>query len=179
MQRLLAATQKPWQRALVMLLVFTGIRRSEAAGIQLEDLDLERGLLLVRGKRDKQRVVPLTPETVAALQEYLACRRPTPSRALFITRQGEALASPGRAINRMLERILRRAGLADQGITPHKLRHTFATHLICNGVDVRTVQELLGHADLQTTGKYLHSDTRTKQAAVGKLAGLLGSSPTR
>ena len=113
-----------------------------------------------------------------ALQEHLRRRRPTSSRALFITREGEALALPGRAVNRTLARLLKRAGLADQGITPHELRHTFATHLIRNGVDVRAVQELLGHADLQTTAKYLHSDTRTKQAAVGKLAGLLGSSPT-
>jgi hypothetical protein len=64
------------------------------------------------------------------------------------------------------------------GITPHKLRHTFATHLIRGGVDVRTVQELLGHSEQETTAKYLHSDTRTKQAAVGKLSGLLGAGQT-
>jgi site-specific recombinase XerD len=82
-----------------------------------------------------------------------------------------------KVFNAMLATTIRKAGLAGQGITPHKLRHTFATHLIRSGVDVRTVQELLGHADIQTTARYLHSDTRTKQAAVGKLNGLLGVSP--
>jgi integrase/recombinase XerD len=74
----------------------------------------------------------------------------------------------------MLQRALRKAGLSGRGITPHKLRHTFATHLIRNGADIRTVQELMGHSELETTAKYLHSDTRTKQAAVGRLNGLLG-----
>jgi len=75
----------------------------------------------------------------------------------------------------MLQIVIQKAALAGQGITPHKLRHTFATHLIRNGVDIRTVQELMGHSELETTTKYLHSDTRTKQAAVGKLNGLLGN----
>jgi len=74
----------------------------------------------------------------------------------------------------MLVRVLKEAGLDKEGMTPHKLRHTSATHLIRSGVDVRTVQELLGHADIQTTARYLHSDTRTKQAAVAKLRKLLG-----
>jgi len=70
--------------------------------------------------------------------------------------------------------VIQKAGLAGHGITPHKLRHTFATHLIHKGMDVRTVQELMGHSELETTAKYLHSDTRTKQAAVGRLSGLFG-----
>ena len=74
-------------------------------------------------------------------------------------------------------RTLGKAGLSGRGITPHKLRHTSATHPIRSGADIRTVQELLGHSELETTAKYLHSDTRTKQAAVGRLNGLLGSSP--
>jgi integrase len=77
----------------------------------------------------------------------------------------------------MLKIVVGKAGLAGQGITPHKLRHTFATHLIRSGVDIRTVQELMGHSELEITAKYLHSDTKTKQAAVAKLNGLLGDSP--
>ena len=77
-------------------------------------------------------------------------------------------------MNGVFARLVRKAGLEGKGITPHKLRHTFATFLIRTGADVRTVQELLGHSSLQTTAGYLHSDTRTKQAAVGRLGGLLG-----
>ena len=168
-RRLLEAAHTPWHRALVALLLFAGLRRSEAAAITLADLDLEHGQLLVRGKGSKQRVVPLASPVVEAIQEYLACRPQTDSAHLFISRVG-GHALPGRVTNRMLRQVLRGADLDQERITPHRLRHTFATHLIRNGVDVRTVQELLGHADLQTTARYLHSDMRTKQAAVEKLA---------
>jgi site-specific recombinase XerD len=79
-----------------------------------------------------------------------------------------------RVVNAVLTGLVRKTRLEGQGITPHKLRHTFATFLIRTGADVRTVQELLGHSSLQTTATYLHSDTRTKEAAVGRLGGLLG-----
>jgi len=102
-------------------------------------------------------------------------RLATQSHRLFVSQFGKPLC--GRAISRMLARTLGKAGLSGRGITPHKLRHTFATHPIRSGADIRTVQELLGHSELETTAKYLHSDTRTKQAAVGRLNGLLGSSP--
>jgi len=175
-QQLLAAADTSWTKAMVVLLLSTGIRRSEAVGITLDDLNLEERQLLIRGKGDKERVVPLTDQAVEAIQAYLPHRTRTEDRHLFVSAwKGKPIH--GRCINRMLQTVILKAGLAGQGITPHKLRHTFATQLIHKGVDVRTVQELLGHSELETTAKYLHSDTRTKQAAVGKLNGLLGSSP--
>jgi site-specific recombinase XerD len=172
-QRLIAAADKPWYRALVVLLLSTGIRRSEAVAITLDDLDLEKRQLLIRGKGDKERVVPLTEQAVEAIQAYLPHRTQTQSRHLFVSAYG-GHPLHGRCINRMLAIVIRKAGLEGQGITPHKLRHTFATHLIRNGVDIRTVQELMGHSELETTAKYLHSDTKTKQVAVGKLTTLFG-----
>jgi len=174
--RLVEAADTPRLKALVILLLSTGIRRSETVGITFDDLDLENCQLLIRGKGNKERTVPLTEEAVEAIRDYLRQRKPTKSNHLFVSTNGGHRIH-GRVINKLLDRVLHNAGLTDQGITPHKLRHTFATHLIRNGVDIRTVQELLGHSDLETTAKYLHSDTRTKQAAVRKLSGLLGSTP--
>jgi site-specific recombinase XerD len=173
-QQLLAAAELPWHRCLVVLLLATGIRRSEAVQISLEDMDLTNRQLLVHGKGAKQRIVPLTRQAVAAIQQYLPHRPNTQSRRLFVNSRGQPIR--GHVINAALDEMLEKAGLAGQGITPHKLRHTFATQLIHKGVDVRTVQELLGHADLGTTARYLHSDVRTKLAAVGRLTGLLGES---
>ena len=171
-QKLIAAADSPWTKAAVVLLLSTGIRRSEAVAITLDDLDLENRQLLIRGKGDKERMVPLTDQAVEAIQAYLPHRTKTQSRHLFVSAwKGQPLH--GRCINRMLKIVIQKAGLEGQGITPHKLRHTFATHLIRNGTDIRTVQELLGHSDIQTTARYLHSDTRTKQTAVGKLSSLL------
>ncbi len=173
---LLDAAHTPWHRALIALLLFAGLRRSEVAAITIDDLDMGSAHLLVRGKGAKQRVVPLTPLAVQAIREYLPCRPQTESQHLFVSRVG-GRPLHARVAGRMLQHVLRRAGLGEEHITPHRVRHTFATHLIRNGVDVRTVQELLGHADLQTTARYLHSDTRTKQAAVGRLAGAFGVAP--
>ncbi len=144
-QQLITAAHKPWYRALVVLLLTTGIRRSEAVNITLEDLDLENGQVLIKGKGDKQRVVPLAEQAIEAIQSYLPHRTKNGSRHLFVSAYG-GHAVHGRVVNAMLATTIRKAGLEGQGITPHKLRHTFATHLIRNGVDVRTVQELLGHS---------------------------------
>jgi len=177
-RQLLTAANTSWHRALLLLLISAGLRRSEVAAITLDDLDLGHrpapliggpanvcgGQLRVRGKGNKERVVPLTAEAVEAVREYLVCRK-ADSDYLFVSRIGGHPIA-GRRIHAILRRLLQKAGLANQGITPHKLRHTFATHLIRNGVDVRTVQKLLGHSGLETTARYLHSDTRSKEAAV-------------
>jgi site-specific recombinase XerD len=174
-QQLVGAADRPWTRCLVILLLTTGMRRSEAVAITLEDIDLDNGQLLVHGKGSKERTVPLTQEAIGAIQHYLKHRKKTNCQRLFVSQTGESIQ--GRIVNRILTRVVKKAGLEDRGITPHTLRHTFATHLIRNGTDIRTVQELLGHSDIQTTARYLHSDTRIKQIAVGKLAGLLGVPP--
>jgi len=176
-RRLLEAAQRPWHKCLAVLLLSTGMRRSEIAQISLEDLDLENRQLLVHGKGAKERVVPLADQAVSAIEQYLPHRVQTQSHRLFVSQFGEPLC--GRAISRMLARTLGKAGLSGRGITPHKLRHTFATHLIRSGADIRTVQELLGHADIGTTARYLHSDVRTKLAAVEKLEGMLGADNTQ
>jgi site-specific recombinase XerD len=171
-RKLVAAADRPWTEALIVLLLTTGVRKSEAAAITLDDLDLDGRLLLVRGKGDKERVVPLADEAVAALRGYLAHRVPSESRRLFVSARGGHPVH-NRTIARMVQTVIGKAGLTGKGISTHKFRHTFATQLIRRGVDVRTVQELLGHSSLQTTAKYLHSDMRTKALAVGKLADIL------
>jgi integrase/recombinase XerC len=168
-RRLLEAAHTPWHQAMVALLLFAGLRRGEAAAVTLDDIDLDQAQLVVQGKGAKQRTVALAPPVVEAMRDYLACRPATDSDRLFVSRVGGQPIA-GRVVNRMLARVLQEAGLDQDDVTPHTLRRTFATHLIRQDVDVRTVQELLGHADLGATARYLRSDARTKRAAVGRLA---------
>jgi site-specific recombinase XerD len=114
-QQLLAAAQTPRDRLLVLLLVSTGLRRSEVGAIRLEDVNLEGGLLLVRGKGAKQRMVPLMPQTAQAIREYLKVRSQSDQPYLFLNPQGRRLAND--FLNRTLRRILARAGLVKR-ITP-------------------------------------------------------------
>jgi site-specific recombinase XerD len=172
-QKLIGAAESPFEHAMLLLMLTAGLRRSEVGAIRLEDVNLENQALLVRGKGAKQRMVPLMPQTAQAIRDYLSIRPESDQPYLFLSPQGRRLAND--FLNRTLRRILARAGLGKR-ITPHMLRHTFATHLVRNGVDVRTVQELLGHADLETTANYLHSDTRAKQTAVSLIASLTGAS---
>ncbi len=145
-------------RALLELLYATGARVSEVAALDLEAVDLVGAQIVVTGKGDKQRILPLHREAVARLRAYLLSGRNrlkprAAEQAVFLNRDGTRLTDGG--IRRMLHRRLVELGeTAD--ITPHTLRHTFATHLLEGGADLRSVQDLLGHVALSTTQIYTH-----------------------
>jgi integrase/recombinase XerD len=154
-------------RALVELLYGAGLRVSEAVGLERGDVDLEGRTVRCIGKGDKERVVPLGIEAAAALRRYLARGRPYLDRRhrpeLFLNAQGGGLTRAGAFL--VLRRLAARAGLEPERIHPHLLRHSFATHLLEGGADLRSVQEMLGHADLGTTELYTHvSDRRRRDA---------------
>ena len=135
-----------------------GLRVSEIAGLNLKHIDLAEAWLRTIGKGDKERVVPVGKKAIAALERYLAVRGElvtpdTPADALFLNFRGGRLTT--RSIRRLFKEHLIRAGL-DTSITPHGLRHSFATHLLDSGADLRGIQELLGHSSLSTTQRYTH-----------------------
>ncbi|MDX1581852.1 MAG: site-specific tyrosine recombinase XerD [Alphaproteobacteria bacterium] len=145
-------------RALLEVLYATGMRVSELVGLELGDLKLDIGCLHAFGKGSKQRLIPLGEVALEILQEYLQNGRPlllrewTSSR-VFLNRQGRGLSRQGFWKN--LNRYAQQAGIRRK-IFPHMLRHSFATHLLENGADLRSVQTLLGHADISTTQIYTH-----------------------
>jgi integrase/recombinase XerD len=152
-------------RALVELLYGAGLRVSEAVGLDRGRIDLEDRLVRCIGKGDKERVVPLGREGVEAVRRYLARGRPYLDKRhrpeLFLNAQGGGLTRAGAFL--ILRRLAAKAGLDPARIHPHLLRHSFATHLLEGGADLRSVQEMLGHADLGTTEIYTHvSDARRR-----------------
>ncbi len=160
-------------RAMLETLYSTGIRVSELVDLNLEDLDEPGECLRVRGKGKKERVVPLGSHALAAIRHYRDTltgdeqysRAWSPERTvrpLFVNKHGGRLSS--RSVRRKLDKYLRMAGL-DPTISPHTLRHSFATHLLDNGADLRSVQELLGHQSLSTTQAYTHLTTQRLRAA--------------
>jgi len=153
-------------QALVELLYGAGLRVSEAVGLDRGRVDLGNRLVRCLGKGDKERVVPLGEEAVKALGRYLARGRPYLDRRhrpeLFLNAQGGPLTRAGAFL--ILRRLAGRAGLDPTRVHPHLLRHSFATHLLEGGADLRSVQEMLGHADLGTTELYTHvSDRRRRE----------------
>ena len=156
-------------RAILELFYASGLRLSELVGVDLEDVNLSSRLVRVLGKGGKERIVPFNRSTAAALRAYLGDREAIIARALepgVMDGPGRSTSSPlfvnykgGRLSTRSVDRLVRRyvaATSARRGISPHALRHSFATHLLERGADLRVIQELLGHARLSTTQRYTH-----------------------
>jgi integrase/recombinase XerC len=151
-------------RALLETLYSTGARVSELVGINLEDLRLSEGLVHLRGKGRKERIVPIGDMALRAIQSYLDQRPLVDSRDLRSTRVSSPVfrnSRGGRLTTRSVARIVTRYSnrLAGGSVSPHTLRHSFATHLLDEGADLRSIQEMLGHASLTTTQKYTHLAT--------------------
>jgi integrase/recombinase XerC len=147
-------------RAILEVLYAGGLRLQELVNLKLRDLDLSRGYLRVWGKGAKERLAPFGIPAQRAVERYLREARPrllssdaSPVDAVFLNYRGTRLS--GRSIQRMLDKYLK-AMAFNRKISPHALRHTFATHLLDNGADLRAVQELLGHVDISTTQIYTH-----------------------
>jgi len=162
-QRLLAAPRGDGpavlrDRALLELMYACGLRASETIGLEISDLDLQRGFLRARGKGQKERIVPFGRQAVAAVNVYLRSGRPKLvghrlESKLFVNFRGGPLTRQG--LYKIVQRHARAAGLSGK-MSPHTLRHSFATHLLAGGCDLRAVQEMLGHADISTTQMYTH-----------------------
>ena len=152
-------------RALVELLYGAGLRVGEAVGLEKGGVDLEQRLVRTIGKGRKERVVPVGREAVEALRRYLGRGRPHLDRRhrpeLFLNAQGGPLTRAGAFL--ILRKLAGKAGLEPERIHPHLLRHSFATHLLEGGADLRSVQEMLGHADLATTELYTHVTDRRRR----------------
>ncbi|MFL5938135.1 MAG: tyrosine recombinase [Gaiellaceae bacterium] len=153
-------------RALVELLYGAGLRVSEAVSLQKASISLDERLVRCVGKGDKERIVPIGRQAVEAVRRYLSRGRPHLDRRhrpeLFLNAQGGALTRAGAFL--ILKRRAEKAGLDPARVHPHLLRHSFATHLLEGGADLRSVQEMLGHADLSTTELYTHvSDRRRRE----------------
>jgi integrase/recombinase XerD len=154
-------------RALLELMYACGLRASEAIGLEVGDVDLDAGVLRARGKGAKERLVPIGREAVVATRAYLDRGRPAlvglrDEPRLILNRRGSGLTRQG--LYKIVQRYARDVGLDDR-MSPHTLRHTFATHLLAGGCDLRSLQEMLGHADIATTQIYTHlSAERLKDA---------------
>jgi len=149
-------------RAIVELLYASGLRVSELCGARLENLDLEKGFIRVTGKGNKQRLVPVGAGARKAIARYLEAGRPElvgqkTGGQVFLSVRGRQLTN--QRIWQLLGELAKRAGLRKE-VHPHMLRHSFATHLLQGGADLRIIQEMLGHADIATTQIYTHVDTR-------------------
>ncbi len=157
-------------RSILETLYSSGLRVSELVGLNQGELDLLSGLVRVRGKGKKERIVPVGEQAVRAIRDYLEAiplqkKNRDSGKPLFINRTGGRLTD--RSVRRLTLKYAKKIALR-KGVSPHTLRHTFATHMLDRGADLRSVQELLGHANLSTTQIYTHVTTRRLQEAYSR-----------
>jgi integrase/recombinase XerC len=154
-------------RAILSTLAFTGTRLSEIVGIDLRDVDLINRTVRVLGKGNKERIIPLNEVVMQALNEYLSVRLLSDSPALFLNKWGKRLS--GRSVEIIVRKWALTSGVFKDGISPHKLRHTFATLLHANEVDLIEIKSLMGHANIASTQIYTHTSNSRLRTAVEKL----------
>jgi len=165
-------------KAILELLYSSGLRVSELSGLNVDELNIKEALVKVRGKGKKERIVPIGSKALNALKSYLIERmlRKRKDRALFINRTGTRLTD--RSVRRIVVKYARALALHGQ-IGPHMLRHSFASHLLQGGADLRVIQELLGHASLSTTQRYTHLDITHLVDVYDKAHPLAGKEKTK
>jgi len=151
-------------RAILETLYSTGVRVSELVALNMDDIDFLGEVVHVRGKGKKERIAPISSSALQVIQHYIEFRNKRAqsnsnfdSKVLFVNKHGQRLST--RSVRRKMDKYLKMSGL-DMAISPHTLRHSFATHMLNNGADLRSVQELLGHQSLSTTQIYTHLTTR-------------------
>jgi integrase/recombinase XerC len=151
-------------RAIMETLYSTGVRVSELVALNMDDIDFLGEVVHIRGKGKKERIVPIGTSALQVIQHYMEFRNKRAhsnpnfdSKVLFVNKHGRRLST--RSVRRKMDKYLKMAGL-DTAISPHTLRHSFATHMLNNGADLRSVQELLGHQSLSTTQVYTHLTTK-------------------
>ena len=151
-------------RAILETFYSTGMRISELVGLSVRDVDVFSGVAKVMGKGKKERIVPIGEAAIGWIRRYLQKRKKNPD-AMFLNKNGTRITTRG--ARDIVGKYLAIAGIK-QGVSPHTLRHSFATHLLNRGADLRTVQELLGHANLSTTQVYTHLTTEKLKAVYDK-----------
>ncbi len=151
-------------KAILEVFYSTGIRISELVGLNVDDVDLISGIAKVMGKGKKERIVPIGDKAISVLRVYLDKRTKQPD-AIFLNKNGKRITDRG--VRNVVKKYIRLVGIK-QGVSAHTLRHSFATHLLNRGADLRSVQELLGHANLSTTQIYTHLTTEKLKSVYDK-----------
>ena len=181
-ERLIQGARSPLHRLWLLTLYGTGMRREELIRLKVDDIDSSRMVIHIRqGKRRRDRDVMLSPRLLEEMRAYWRQVQPKPKTYLFPSKDPNwksDVPMQAKSVYDVVEQAAKRAGL-EKHVHPHTLRHSFATHLLESGTDLRTIQLLLGHADLETTSRYLHLSERHLKAAVSPLDSLNLSAPPK